>query len=165
MEGLTHLLVMALDRQRFALPLASVERVIRAVELTPLPESPPHVLGIVNVQGKIITVISLRRRCRMPERDIEPGDQIVIVNTPRGQAALVVDRAEVVACGGQSPVTSQDVLPGSEFVLGVIKRTDGMILVCEPGALVALPETEARSAGSRQARLLDGLPTARIEHQ
>ena len=50
----------SLDAQRYALPLASVERVIRVVEITPLSKALDIVLGVVNVQGRVIPVINLR---------------------------------------------------------------------------------------------------------
>jgi purine-binding chemotaxis protein CheW len=140
MERVIHLLVMSLDAQQFALPLSSVERVLRAVELTPLPESPPHVLGVLNVQGRVMAAISLRRRCRLPERDLEPSDQFVIVHTPRGPTALIVDRAVVMECQEAAVVPALEVLPDSDFVVGVLKREDNLILVCDVDALIALPQ-------------------------
>jgi len=148
MERNTHLLVMSLDAQRFALPLSSVERVLRAVELTPLPESGPGVRGVVNVQGRVMTAVSLRQRCRLPERELQPSDQFVIVHTPRGPSALVVDRAEVMEYRGTDIVPAIEVLPGSDFVVGVLKREDGLILVCDVGALIALPEDPTRIASA-----------------
>ena len=64
------IVVFALDDRRIALPLAAVERVVRAVEVTPLPKAPAVVLGAVNVQGNLVPVFHLRRRFRMPEREI-----------------------------------------------------------------------------------------------
>ena len=64
-----HIVVFALDEQRYALHLLAVERVVRAVEVTALPEAPEIVLGVVNVKGRIVPVINVRRRFRLPERN------------------------------------------------------------------------------------------------
>ena len=51
-------IVGTLDAQRYALRLSAVERLIRAVEITRLPQVPDIVLGVVNVQGRVIPVVS-----------------------------------------------------------------------------------------------------------
>lgn len=62
------LVVFRLDERRYALPLSVVERVIRAVEVTPLPKAPPIVLGAIDVQGRVVPVLNVRRRFLMPDR-------------------------------------------------------------------------------------------------
>ena len=54
------ILVFALDEPRYALPLSAVERVVRAVEITPLPNAPAIIQGAINVQGAIIPVVNIR---------------------------------------------------------------------------------------------------------
>jgi purine-binding chemotaxis protein CheW len=83
----------ALDDQRFALPLDSVLRVVRAAEITPLPLASECVAGALDVGGRILPVIDLRRRLRLPERSLRLSDQFLIARTPRRNLALVVDSA------------------------------------------------------------------------
>ena len=64
------LLVFALGDQRCALYLPVVDRVVRMVEITPLPKAPDIVLGVVNVHGEVIPVINVRKRFGLPQRDI-----------------------------------------------------------------------------------------------
>ncbi|MBN1829042.1 MAG: chemotaxis protein CheW [Deltaproteobacteria bacterium] len=51
--------VFTLDGNRYALSLSSVQRIVRVVEITPLPAAPEIVIGIINVQGKIIPVVGV----------------------------------------------------------------------------------------------------------
>jgi signal transduction histidine kinase len=60
-----------LDEQRYTLPLANVEKVVSAVYVTPLPQAPDIVTGIIDVQGQVVPVINLRRRFHLPERTLE----------------------------------------------------------------------------------------------
>jgi chemotaxis signal transduction protein len=80
----------------------------------------------------------------LPERELEPSDQLVIVHTPQGPAALIVDRAEVMECGGAAIVPATEFLPDSGFVVGVFKWEDGLILVCDVNALTGFPDDPAR---------------------
>ena len=140
MSGTRHLVTFALDEQRIALPLAAVDRIVRAVEVTPLPGAPPVVLGVINVQGKVLPVINLRRRCRFPEREIETTDVLVIAHTPRRAVALLVDRADVMECPQGSLTPTEQVVPGILGVREVLKHEDGMIMLYDPEALLLLEE-------------------------
>ena len=124
------LLAFGMAQQRYALPLAAVERVVRAVEITPLPKAPPMVLGIVNIGGHIVPVFNVRSRFRLPERDMDLRDHLVLGRTAHRMVALVVDEVSAVMERAESEViTAQEILPGLEYVQGVAKLEDGMILI------------------------------------
>lgn len=85
--------VFLVDEQRYALEISEVERIVRAVEVKPLPQSPPHVLGIINMQSRILPVINLRHCLSRPERDIRLEDHFVVVHLSEISAVLPVDAA------------------------------------------------------------------------
>ncbi|MFQ5632726.1 MAG: chemotaxis protein CheW, partial [bacterium] len=60
-------LVFTIDDQQFGLPMSQVERIIRAVEVRPVPEAPDYINGVINMQGRVIPVVNLRKRFRLPE--------------------------------------------------------------------------------------------------
>ena len=68
------LVAFALNEQRYALRLAIVERIVRMVEITPLPNAPDIVLGVVNLQGRIIPIFNIRRRFGLEEREPDLDD-------------------------------------------------------------------------------------------
>jgi purine-binding chemotaxis protein CheW len=82
-----------IDGQTYALQIGEVERIVRAVEVKPLPESPPYVRGIVNVQGRVLPVVDLRLRFGQPSRDVRPEDHFIIARTPTLSVILPVDAA------------------------------------------------------------------------
>ena len=84
------LFVFILDGNLYALHLPVVERVVQTVYVTPLPKAPDIVTGLVNVSGCVIPVINIRRRFRLPERNIDLNDQMIIARTKFGLVALVV---------------------------------------------------------------------------
>jgi purine-binding chemotaxis protein CheW len=85
--------VFLVDEQKYALKMEEVERIIRAVEVKPLPQSPPHILGIVNMHGRIVPVVDLRLLLRRPRRDLRLEDHFVVARTPTLAAILPVDAA------------------------------------------------------------------------
>ncbi len=93
------------DEQVYALDIGEVERIVRAVEVKPLPESPAHVRGIVNVQGRVLPVIDLRLRFGRPGRDIRLEDHFIVARTPGISVIVPVDAAlgSVEVSGGSAP--------------------------------------------------------------
>jgi purine-binding chemotaxis protein CheW len=136
-----HLIVFALDRQRYALPLHAVDRVVRMVATTPLPKAPDIVLGVVNIQGRVIPVINMRRRFCLPEREIALTDQLVVAHTARRPVALVADAVlDVIAYAAQSLIAAENILPKVDYVEGVVKLTDGLILIHDLDKFLSLEE-------------------------
>jgi chemotaxis signal transduction protein len=85
------LLVVSIDGHQFALPTANVQRVVRAVAVTPLPNAPSAVYGVINVQGELLPVLSGRACLGLPEYQIEPEWCYVVLQSVGGSFALVVD--------------------------------------------------------------------------
>ena len=140
-DGLSRLVVFTLDDQRYALRLETVERIVRLVEVTPLPKAPEIVLGVVNVQGRILPVVNIRRRFRLPEREEDLRDQLILARTSRRSVALVVDAVGGVVEGpGEEVIPVGRIVSGTEYVDGVVKLSDGLILIHDLEKFLSLEE-------------------------
>ena len=148
MSAASYFLVFWLDQQRFALPVAAVERVLRAVEVTPIPAAPPLVSGVINVQGKVLAVIDLRRRCGLPPKEMDLDDQLVLVRTARRTLVLPVDRTAVIQCAPAAHVPAGNVWPGLNSIAGLVKDDQGMILIHDPDTLLSLEDERALEAAA-----------------
>ena len=152
-ENLT-LVVFAIDEQRYALPLSSVERVVRAVEVTALPRAPATLLGAINLQGRVLPVLNLRRRFQLPQRELDLNDEFLIVRTAARTVALWVDLVcEVRACSPQTVIAAEQVAPRLDELTAVVKLENGLLLVQDLERLLVWDETgdEDRPAVSREA--------------
>ena len=137
----TDILVFTLDDTRYALPLSSVERAVRAVEITPLPKAPRIVMGVINLQGEIIAVIDIRGRLRLPARELDLDDRFLIVRTPGRRLALVVDSLEGIHHLDRKQVASVDeTLSLAPHLRGVAKLADGMALIYDLDQFLSLAE-------------------------
>lgn len=140
-DGVADFVVLGLDELRIALPLSSVERVVRAVCVTPLPAAPDIVLGVVNVRGRILPAVDLRRRFRLPKREIGLNDQLVVAHTGQRPVALVADRVDgVFEYDEPATVGAEAILPGLAYVEGVVKLDDGLILIHNLDRFLSLEE-------------------------
>ena len=100
----------AVDDQLYALDLWEVERIVRAVEVKPLPEVPAYVAGVVDVHGHVLPVVDLRARFDRPTRPIAPNDHFVIARTPTHSVILPVDSAL-----GSHQIPSGSIPPDTEL--------------------------------------------------
>jgi purine-binding chemotaxis protein CheW len=133
-----------LDDQRYALFLSSVERIVRIVEVTPLPRAPEIVLGVINMHGQIIPVFNIRKRFQLPPRDTQLGDQLIVAYTSKRTIALLVDSvSHVIEIPEEKIIASEIILPEIEYVEGVVKTEDGMILIHDLEKFLSLQEEKA----------------------
>jgi len=151
MEEAEQLLVFTLDEQRYALHLSAVERVVRVIEITPLPKAPEIVLGVINMHGRIIPVVDTRKRFRLRECEIGLSDQLIIANTDTRPVALIVDSVTGVAEQSKDTIVqAEKIVPGMEYVEGVLKLDDGMVLIHDLDGFLSLKEEKALERAMRR---------------
>lgn len=139
-EGVLEVLEFRLAQERYALETPCVREVYPLKDLTPLPCTPPFVLGIVNVRGRIIPVIDLKKFIDLPDEGLTDLHRIVLVGTGDLELGLLAD----VIVGVRSvPVESlQPSLPtltdiGSEYLKGV---TAERLVVLDLARILADPK-------------------------
>jgi len=157
MKRLRKLVTFSLDDRKFALYVSAVQRIIRVVEVTALPKAPEIVIGIINMQGQVIPVFDIRRRFRLPPREVGLADQMIIATTAKRTVALMVDSVDdVIEIPGERIIAAEQILPELEYVEGVIKTEGGMVLIHDLEKFLSLPEEktldEAMEALNRDER-------------
>ncbi len=136
--------VFKLSDLEFAVGLAAVERVVRAVEIMPLPEAPRGVCGVINYQGRIVPVFDLWARFGQTSRDIRATDHLVIAHTHRRTIALLVDSVAGVVSLAEVQITlASEILPNLESVTGVMKLDGNMVLVHDLERFLSIEDHEA----------------------
>lgn len=131
----------------FGLPLERVGRAVRAVAATPLPQAPEIVCGVVNVQGRIVPVINLRRRFGLAERETGLDDQLLIAHGATRMLAMMVDAVVgVIECDEKDFVAVDTVVAGTRHVKGIVKGRDGMVLIHDLDGFLSLEEEHALDA-------------------
>lgn len=129
-EDAGHILVFAVADMRHALFISGVEKVEFAVEVTPFPEAPRVVIGVINWRGQILPVLSMRRRLHLPERSVMTADRIIIAQSSRRRIALLVDEVIGVRPTERSDFTSADAISdGLGCVAGATRTEDGIVLI------------------------------------
>lgn len=135
------LLLFELEAQRFALPLTAAERVERAVAITPLPNAPVSVIGVINVRGDLLPVISLRRRLGLRERALTLADQLLIARGSRRVYALLIDAVlDVIEYRTADVVAAQDLGASADALRGALRLVGDIVLIQDLERFLSLDE-------------------------
>ncbi len=141
------IVVFILDQQRYAVPLAVVERVVQIAEITPLPGAPPAILGAINVHGQVVAVLDLRRHLGLRPRELMLSDELLLVRTAQRTMALLVDEVRgVLEYPRPAEVVADQIATGLEDLACVIKQPDGLLLVHDLSRLLGQDPAESRGS-------------------
>jgi len=139
-----HFVLFTLDDQKFVVPLATVESIARTVQITPLPNAPDVVQGVINVHGRIIPVINIRKRFRFPEKELDINDHLIIGRTSKQSIAFMVDNVEdIIDISKEKIVEQQDILPGLDHIEGAAKIEGDLIIIHNLEKCLSIEEEQA----------------------
>lgn len=118
-----------LGEEEYGLPILKVREIIRMQPLTRVPLAPMFLLGVINLRGKVVPIVNLRRRFEMPDIEHTSATCIVVVQAAGLEMGLVVDRVSDVLNVGADDVEDLpafDVRIDTAFLLGLAK-TQGRV--------------------------------------
>ncbi|MBZ0170881.1 MAG: chemotaxis protein CheW [Phycisphaerales bacterium] len=142
-EAPLQLVTFELGGERFAVEIDAVREIIRLVELTRVPNSPPDIAGVINLRGTLFPVIDLRIRFGFPVVARDDHSRIVVL-TPGGRGAgFIVDRVHEVLNLDQKTMCASPEMIGSidaDCVKGIAGIGERLLIVLEPGKLFHFPE-------------------------
>ena len=88
----------------FAMHLANIRRVVRMAWLSPVPESPADILGVLNRAGKLITVFDPRPQLEEEQHPPTPDDYLLITEFDGAELAFLIDTVENIVSGTARPL-------------------------------------------------------------
>ena len=92
-----------LGDQMFGINIQSVREIRGKTAMTPLPHSPAHVLGVINLRGAVIPVVDLRKRLRLPAApDLERTVIVVVQGEKRLYGLLVDEMSDILAIAAEN---------------------------------------------------------------
>lgn len=121
-------LTFSLGTEEYGLPVLKVREIIKVMDITPVPQVPAHVRGVINLRGKVIPVIDLRAKFALPAQDDTERTCIVVVDVAlsreRVMLGVVVDAvSEVLNIAAaeidQTPEFGASVI--TDYMLGLAK--------------------------------------------
>jgi purine-binding chemotaxis protein CheW len=126
--------VFELAGERYGLPVAAVEEILRVGTITRVPHAPSPVRGITNRRGRVLAVVDLRVRLGLPPIAIDVHSRILVADSRRRTLGLLVDAALQVVKLLPSTLEAPpaDVMTErSAYILGVYQQAEQMIIALD----------------------------------
>ena len=121
-------LTFALAQEEYGVPVLKVREIIKVMDITPVPQVPEHVLGVINLRGKVIPVIDLRRKFGFAATDHSERTCIIVVDvdlaTTRVMMGVVVDSVSEVLNVSDAEMEETPDFGGrttTDYILGLAK--------------------------------------------
>ncbi|MEW6321014.1 MAG: chemotaxis protein CheW [Acidobacteriota bacterium] len=131
-------LTFTIDDETYAVPVLKVREIIKLLAITPVPQTPPHVRGVVNLRGKVIPVVDLRLKFGFDGRDLTDRTCIVVVDVALPAGALlmgvVVDAVSEVlsiSAGEVEPTPEFGDRVDTGFITGIAKSRGRIIMLLD----------------------------------
>ncbi|MBX5464907.1 MAG: chemotaxis protein CheW [Clostridia bacterium] len=143
--------VLELDGQAYGAAIGSVREVLAFQPVTRVPQAPAFVLGVINLRGRIIPVIDLRRRLGLPAAEPGPLSRIVVVEDGEELVGMLVDGVSEVLDVPLALVEPPGELvrgEGVSFLRGVARLEERLVILL---ALERVLDAEEKSAAARAA--------------
>jgi purine-binding chemotaxis protein CheW len=147
-DDLLQLVTFEVAGEEFAVDILKVQEINRMMSLTRVPSSPPAVEGVINLRGKIIPVLDLRRRFGMNAGQKSDDMRIVVVEVHRRVIGFIVDSVHEVLRISASivePAPAMVCSVDSEFIAGVGKLEDRLLILLDLDRLFDAGLVEAAS--------------------
>ena len=133
-DGAMKFVTFFLEGEEYALPISQVQEIMRVGEITRVPNSPEYVKGVMNLRGKIIPVIELKKRLSLGEALIDKNSRIVVVENGLKVLGLMVDQVAQVMniTAEQIDKAPEEVVQVQEnYIKGVGKMDERMIILLD----------------------------------
>jgi purine-binding chemotaxis protein CheW len=145
------LVTFGLGSEEFAVDILAVQEINRMMSLTRVPQSPAEVEGVINLRGKIIPVIDLRKRFGMAATEKSEQSRIVVVEVHGRTIGFIVDRvSEVLRISSKivEPAPSMVCSVDSDFIAGVGKLDDRLLILLDLARLFNAEQIDAARAAA-----------------
>lgn len=143
------LVIFELGTELYGVDIARVHEIIRPQNVTRVPRSPAFVEGVINLRGKVIPVVDLRRRFGLPSTEPTRASRIVVVEIGEQVVGIVVDGvSEVLRVGAATIEPPSPVVAGvdAEYIQGIAKLPDRLVILLDLDRVLARDERRALEA-------------------
>lgn len=127
-------LTFQLGGEILGIPILTVKEINRVEQITPVPETPSYVVGVMNLRGEIIPVVNLRLKFNLEEIAFSRDTCIIVIELASRNIGIIVDTVKEVVDFNKGDVEENPLsLDGKRnSVVGMAKREDGVVILLDP---------------------------------
>ncbi len=145
-DELLQLVTFSTGDEEFGVDILRVQEIIRTMAITKVPKAPEFVEGVINLRGKVIPIIDLRRRFGLQSKAHDKHTRIIVIEINTMIVGFVVDSvSEVLRIPASTVEPPPPVVAGleSEYISGVGKLEDRLLILLDLDRLLSRADIEA----------------------
>ncbi len=143
--------VFRLGKEEYAFDITAVKEIRDLEQVAKVHRSPSYIEGVMNLRGKLVTVVDLRRRLSIESKSPDELSKIVVVEAPDAPVGFLVDEVTEVIRVGKGDIESAPTYVASgleaEYVKGIAKMGDRLITVIDPVKILELSMDDGPDRG------------------
>lgn len=139
-DELLQLVTFSIGEEEFGVDILKVQEIIRTMEITKVPRAPEFVEGVINLRGKVIPIIDLRRRFGLDFKPHDKDTRIIVIEINNIVVGFVVDAvSEVLRIPTNTVEPPPPVVAGvdSDYISGVGKLQDRLLILLDLDKLLS----------------------------
>lgn len=143
-----HLVTFALGEQ-YGVPISQIQEIIRVGNITMVPNSPSYMEGVINLRGRVLPVLNLRKRLRLSAKDTGKMSRIIVTEVNRKTIGLLVDSVSHVIKVPSDFVEAapEEVLEiDTDYITGVCKVKDSLVILIDLEKLLKREKIDIKEA-------------------
>lgn len=114
---INHMVGFRVGKEEFGVDILKVREIIRMVDITQIPSAPDFVEGIINLRGKVIPIIAMRKRFGLGQADASNHTRIMVMDLDDKLIGFIVDSvSEVIR------ISSEEIQPAPSVVIGMAEQ-------------------------------------------
>ena len=146
---LLQLVTFTINHEEYGVEILKVQEIIRTMEITKVPRAPEFVEGVINLRGKVIPIIDLRRRFGLAPKGHDKNTRIIVIEINNIIVGFVVDAvSEVLRIPASTVEPPPPVVAGvdSDYISGVGKLQDRLLIMLDLDKLLSSDDLEMLTA-------------------
>jgi purine-binding chemotaxis protein CheW len=144
-DDLLQLVSFHIGDAEFAVDILNIQGINRMIEVTTVPNSPDYIDGIINLRGKVIPIVNLRRRLGMPEKEHDKNTRFIVVEVMQKVIGFIVDSVnEVLRINKSITEPPPEMVAGvdSKFITAIGKLEDRLLILINLEKILTTSEHE-----------------------
>ncbi len=137
-ESELQLVVFALGNEEYGVPVGQVQEIIRMADITHVPKAASFVEGVINLRGRVIPIVDLKKLFDLPERARDEASRIVVVEVGGQTVGMTVDNVSEVLRLPASAIDPPPAVAGGDsgYLIGVGKLGERLLMLLDLEKLV-----------------------------
>jgi purine-binding chemotaxis protein CheW len=147
-DEILQLVTFSIGNEEFGVEILKVQEINKMMQVTKIPNSPSFVEGVINLRGKVIPIINLRNKLRLPPKEHNKNTRIIVMEIQGKTIGFIVDAVSEVLRIPRSITEPPPPMIGgvsSEYIVSVGKLEDRLLILLDVDRILSNEEKSALS--------------------